>query len=138
MEISKKRLRFILMMIFTVFIIYMCANLISDNVFAEGLVDIQITDGKFTMGGLESKDRTTFFNNVLKEMRTVVLFISGIGTLLMVAFFIINFINLGKSQGNPQERQKAVSGLIMTGLATAGLGSVFLITSLFYGMLNNV
>lgn len=75
------------------------------------------------------------YSKALSEFRTAVIFISGIGTVCMILFFILNFINLGKSQGNPQERQKAISGLIITGIATAGLGSVTLIASLFYKML---
>jgi hypothetical protein len=99
------------------------------------------SDGEMAnnVGGLkaESGQEKSIYNTILKQVRTVIIFISGIGTLLMVAFFVLNFITLGKSQGNPQERQKAVSGLIMTGLATAGLGSVFLVTTLFYNMLGN-
>ena len=80
-------------------------------------------------------EKTQFFDKVLKEYRTVVIFISGIGTISMILFFILNFINLGKSQGNPQERQKAITGLIISGIASAGLGSVTLITTLFYNVL---
>jgi hypothetical protein len=85
----------------------------------------------------ESGKEKSIYNTILKQIRIAVVFISGVGTLLMVAFFVLNFITLGKSQGNPQERQKAISGLIMTGLATAGLGSVFLVTTLFYNMLGS-
>ena len=86
--------------------------------------------------GLEKTQKKQVLNKILTEYRGVVTFISGIGTLSMIMFFIFNFIALGNSKGNPQERQKAIHGLIASGLATAGLGSVTLITGLFYNMLN--
>ena len=86
--------------------------------------------------GLEKAKKKQVLNKILKEYRGVVTFISAIGTLSMIMFFIFNFIALGNSRGNPQERQKAITGLIVSGIATAGLGSVTLITTLFYNMLN--
>lgn len=96
---------------------------------------IKIEGGKVNVDQIKPKSANEFFTTSLTQYRKVIVFISGIGTLSMILFFILNFINLGKSQGNPQERQKAVTGLIITGIATAGLGSVTLITSLFYNML---
>ena len=53
----------------------------------------------------------------------------------MVAVFIINFMKLGTTSGNPVERSKCITALIWSGLAAAGLGSVALIVGVFYGML---
>lgn len=97
-------------------------------------------DGQSNLTGLDDfneGNKEDALNKVLTEYRTIVTFISAIGTISMIMFFIFNFIQLGKSQGNPQERQKAITGLIMSGLASAGLGSVTLITSLFYKMLGD-
>ena len=94
-----------------------------------------MTNGSLSMGGLEDTDKNVFFNTVLSEYRGIVMFISGIGTISMILFFILNFINLGKSQGNPQERQKAISGLIISGIASAGLGSVTMIVAIFFNAL---
>lgn len=85
--------------------------------------------------GTALKGKTETLNEVLKKSRTVVVFLSGIGSLTSIGLFIINFINLGNSRGNPQARQKAVSGLIVCGIATAGLGSVTLISQLFYNLI---
>ncbi|MBQ3420512.1 MAG: hypothetical protein IJH34_02345 [Romboutsia sp.] len=85
----------------------------------------------------DNTDKISVFDKILKEYRTVVMFLSAIGTISMIMFFIFNFISLGKSQGNPSERQKAITGLIITGLASAGLGSVTLITTLFYNMIGS-
>ena len=99
--------------------------------------NIQIADndnGKIK-NGFEKTNKGEVFNKVLKEYRGVVTLVSGIGTLSMIMFFIMNFIALGNSKGNPQERQKAINGLIISGIATAGLGSVTMIVGLFYNML---
>lgn len=102
---------------------------------ANELPKFTMKDGKVELGDMQKGNKTDFFNTVFEEYRTTVTFISGVALITMIIFFIMNFIALGKSQGNPQERQKAISGLIMSGIACAGLGSVTLIVSLFYGML---
>ena len=105
---------------------------------ANSIPNIQISskDNGTITGGLEKKEKKQVLNKILTEYRGIVTFISGIGTLSMIMFFIMNFIALGNSKGNPQERQKAIHGLIVSGVATAGLGSVTLITGLFYNMLS--
>lgn len=85
--------------------------------------------------GLENIPRGETFGNILTQYRGVVTFISGIALISMIMFFIFNLIALGNSKGNPQERQKAIQGLIVSGIATAGLGSVTLITTLFYNFM---
>ena len=84
----------------------------------------------------EAQKATPALNKILKEYRGIVVFISGIALISMIMFFIFNFIELGNSRGNPQARQKAVHGLIVSGIATAGLGSVTLIVQLFYNMIS--
>ena len=89
--------------------------------------------------GLASTDtaiKGNLLNKILKEYRGIIVFISGIGMLSIIMFMIFNFIELGNSKGNPQARQKAISGLIVSGIATAGLGSVTLIVQLFYNMIS--
>lgn len=105
---------------------------------ANNIPNIQIseTDNGAITGGLANKgQKKQVLNRILTEYRGIVTFISGIGTLSMIMFFVMNLIALGNSKGNPQERQKAIHGLIVTGIATAGLGSVTLITTLFYNMI---
>lgn len=86
--------------------------------------------------GLYSSTHTnSLLNKILKEYRGIIVFISGIAMLSMIMFFIFNFIELGNSRGNPQARQKAINGLIISGVATAGLGAVNLIVQLCYNMI---
>ena len=94
-----------------------------------GMEDDELTTG------LGNEDRGKAFSEILTQYRSVVTFVSGIALISMVLFFIFNLIALGNSKGNPQERQKAITGLIVSGIATAGLGSVTLITTLFYNFI---
>lgn len=86
--------------------------------------------------GQALKNKEDALNDVLTQARTFVVFLSGIGSLTVIGCFILNFINLANSKGNPEGRKKAINGLIVCGIATAGLGSVTLITQLFYNMIN--
>ena len=96
---------------------------------------IKIENGKLDLTPIKPKTSDEFFKTALKQYRKVIIFVSGIGTLSMILFFILNFIKLGGSQGNPQERQKAVTGIIVAGIATACLGSVTAVVGMFYNML---
>lgn len=58
--------------------------------------------------------------------------IAGIGAVTMVVLFIIQFMKLGASAGNPQARSQALVGVLWTGIAAAGLGAVTLIVGFFY------
>lgn len=96
---------------------------------------IKIEGGKVNVDQIKPKSSDEFFKTALKQYRKVIVFVSGIGTLSMVLFFVLNFIKLGNSRGNPQERQKAVTGIIVAGIATACLGSVTTVVGMFYTML---
>ena len=49
--------------------------------------------------------------------------------------FVLQFIRLGASAGNPMEREKVLKGIIWTGIGTAGCGAATLIFSLAFGMI---
>lgn len=74
-------------------------------------------------------------NSILSEYQILVTFGSGIVSFMMIALFIINFMKLANTKGNPQERSKTVTALIFTGIGTALAGSVTLISQLFYNFL---
>lgn len=100
-------------------------------------VTIDKDSGKTSLldeNGQKLKEKEAVFDDTLEEVREVIAFLSGIGMLSCIAIFILNFINLGNSKGNPEARKKAIDGLIICGIATAGLGSVTLISKLFYNM----
>jgi hypothetical protein len=50
----------------------------------------------------------------------------------MIVLFIVQFMKLGASAGNPQARSQALTGVLWTGIAAALLGSVTIIVGFFY------
>ena len=133
------KLKKYLTIILTIFAISGTFEISNTNVVqaTANIPNIQIgNDNNISNGLQKSEVKGKLLNKILTEYRGVVVFISGIARISMIMFFIFNFIELGNSKGNPQARQKAINGLIISGIATAGLGSVTLITQLFYNMIN--
>lgn len=92
---------------------------------------IEVKNGKVVLNtGFNSEDEA--FSHIIDKYKVIITFFSAIGAITMVGIFIYTFIKLGATAGNPQERQKCLTGLIVTGLATALLGSVALFVGLFY------
>lgn len=57
------------------------------------------------------------FTKIIDKYKTVITFVSAIGAVTMVAIFILNFMKLGTTSGNPAERSKCITALIWSGLA---------------------
>ena len=79
-------------------------------------------------------DQASVWNTLFTQYKGVIIGVTGIATLTMVALFIFNFMKLGQSAGNPQQRSMALTGLLWTGLAAAGLGGV----TIFVGFSQNL
>lgn len=94
---------------------------------ADGKMGFQVTGGGFTSGGSASA-----WEDFIGKYRNFITGIAGIGAVTMVVLFIIQFIKLGASAGNPQARSQALVGVLWTGIAAAGLGAVTIIVGFFY------
>lgn len=90
-----------------------------------------------TVSGTASDNRASTFETIMTTYKDVITFAGGLATVTMVAIFVLNFVKLGSSSGNPTERQKCLTGLIWSGIAAALLGSVTLVVGVFYGMLKS-
>lgn len=84
-----------------------------------------------TAVGTDGKPTSTW-NKIIEKYRSFIVGISGIAAITMVVIFIFQFLKLGSSAGNPQARSAALTGVLWSGVAAAGLGSVSLIVGLFY------
>lgn len=109
---------------------------------AEGNVgDVNVTvgdDGQLTVngGGMSSSTKSgSAWTEFIKKYRNFIVGISGIGAVSMILFFVMNFMKLGANAGNPQGRSQAITGLVFSGLAAAGLGAVSIIVGFFYSAL---
>ena len=81
--------------------------------------------------GANGKSWTT----LIDKYRVFIAGISGIGTVSMILFFVLNFIKLGANSANPTERSRIIKGLVFSGLAAAGLGAVTFIVGIFFNAL---
>ena len=101
-------------------------------------VGVEMVGGKLTFAGdlnTTSNNQSSTWTNLMNKYKGVVIGVAGIGTVTMILMFVMNWMKLAGTSGNPQERQKVVHALIYTGIATAGLGSVTVFVALFYYIL---
>lgn len=88
----------------------------------------------FSTNGMSSTDKVSAWNHVFTEYKGIIVGISGVCTLTFILLFILNFIKLGQSAGNPQLRSQALTALLWTGIAAAGCGGF----TLFVGFSTNL
>ena len=98
------------------------------------LSKMEVKDGKLTTG-CSSTDMEGVGNHVLKKEHTLVLFVIAIAAGIMTIIFVIKAVNLAKSGDNPQERSRAIAGLIVLFIAIALLGGYTLFSALAYNLL---
>ena len=108
-------------------------NVAKDGVFDEFNVTY---DGEKLDPGIDQTDGAGW-KGIILRYRKFIVGIAGVAAVTMVLLFIFQFIKLGQSAGNPQARAQALTGVLWTGVAAAGLGAVAIITSLFYGAIKN-
>jgi hypothetical protein len=88
-------------------------------------------DGKLVIDGISSDD-TSSWNQLFSRFKGIIVALTGVGTLVTIVLFIIQFMKLGASAGNPQARSQALTGVLWTGISAALLGSVTIIVGFFY------
>lgn len=91
-------------------------------------------DGLIRLTREDSNQGSKAWAVIILRYRKFIVGVAGLGAVTMVALFIKHFVVLGTVAGNPQAREEALKGLLYTGLATALLGSVSIIMSLFYNV----
>lgn len=99
-----------------------------------GVPDVSIGEGgsiSISGGGFDT-DEGSAWSQILSKYRGFIVGISGIAAITMVGVFIFHFIKLAGSATNPSARSSALVGLMWSGVAAAGLGSVSLVVGLFY------
>lgn len=128
--------------IFLFIIIFACLLTLCSGVVAQaasvGVVDGEITidDGKVTLKGPSNiSNQEDAMAQVITKYKDVILFVSGILAATSVVVFIVYFLKLGTISSNPRDRKEALTGLLISGVSAALMGSVTLIVGVFYGLL---
>lgn len=134
MKTRKISLALVLTMLFMIiasFGMSIKANAVFDNNF-----NVSWNNGTSDVSG-SANSMDDSFSKIIDKYKTVITFVSAVGAVTMIAIFILNFMKLGTTSGNPTERSKCITALIWSGLAAAGLGSVALVVGIFYGALRD-
>ena len=98
-----------------------------------GNIDVTIgDDGHLNVGGIGDEAP---WKTVIAKFKGVIAGITGVCTMIMIVLFILAFMKLGSSAGNPTQRTQALVGILWTGVATALLGSVTIWIGFFYNAL---
>lgn len=98
---------------------------------------VQVSDGSLSVNGAGFSESTgSAWTTLISKYRNFIVGVSGIAAVTMVVVFILQFIKLGASAGNPSARSQALTGVLWSGIAAAGLGAVSLIVGLFYRSIN--
>lgn len=77
------------------------------------------------------------FTTVMTQYRTIAVAITGILTITMLIFMLIQFTKLGASGDNEMARKKAIMGILTTGIATALLGGATIVIGFFWNVLSS-
>lgn len=100
-----------------------------------GAISLEISeDGLVTSPQISKGDADSAWNDFLLEYKNFVLGFFGVATVSTVLLFIVSFLKLGASAGNPSERAKAIRGVLWTGIATALLGGTLFFFTMFYSI----
>lgn len=96
--------------------------------------DIMINEGRVVVAGVNSDDESAW-NLIYEKYRNIIIGVAGIGAITCVLAFVLAFIKLGASAGNPQERRKNLVMLLWTGAGAAGLGGVTIVFAFFWNII---
>lgn len=92
-------------------------------------VGVSVDGNGVTLAGVDG-DTSKAFSAFLGFIRLL----SGAGALVMLMFFVINFVKLGASGTNANARAQAISGLVWSGIATVCLSMSLVIFMFFFKM----
>lgn len=130
---NNKYFLFLLSLVLSLFII--CNT--SIVAYADDLeIDMEIGMGEDGLISLSKNENNNTgaraWSKFIEEYKGFVVGIAGVGAVSMVLVFIYHFIALGATASNTQARSQAIKGILVSGIATALLGSVSLVTYIFY------
>lgn len=88
-------------------------------------------------GLIQSSDNTgpgLYWRELLNKYKVFAIGIAAFAATSMIFVFIMSFMRLGASAGNPNDRKKAITGIMVSGISAALLGGVGILTALLYNI----
>lgn len=99
-------------------------------------VDFQGGRVDFSGGGFdENQDTDSVWGNILSRFHVQIAAVFGVFMLVALYKFGELLVKLIMSSDNPQGRGRVISGMIVSGIATAALGAATILFGFFYHML---
>lgn len=97
-------------------------------------VSIDLDEGRLVVSGVMHDDKDAW-NIVYDNIQQIIVGITGLGILICLLAFVLQFIRLGATAGNPAERERILKGIIWTGIGTVGCGAVTLVFSFAFNLI---
>ena len=97
-------------------------------------VHIDIDGGRLVISGTINDD-VDAWNQIYSSIQGIIVGVTGLGTLCCLFAMIMQIMKLGAAAGNPMDREKAIKGVLWTGIGTAGCGAAAFIFGLAYNIL---
>lgn len=136
-----KKIFAIMMLTLLLFVAIMPITAFANPDDTNALDDVQIDkNGNVILQGEFAKNKdgaSGAWNEFIKKYRLAISGLSGVASVTFLVFFILNFMKLGASAGNTMKRSEAITGLVWTGIACAGLGGVSIFIGFFYHALSS-
>lgn len=98
--------------------------------------EVKVTESGVDFGNSTFGNSENAWNTLLSKYRNLIIGVSAVAAVTMVLIFMINFVRLGASSGNPNARSNALVGLLWSGISAVGLGAVALIVGIFYNAID--
>ena len=97
-------------------------------------IAMDIRNGQFIVSGTLHSD-TDAWNMIYDSFQKIIVGITGVGILICLLAFTLQFIKLGSVADNPSERAKVLKGIVWSGVGTAGCGAATLIFGITFGLI---
>ena len=111
------------------------SDLMEDDVFSfTSGTPLDKSEMKFQVNKTDVEDKD-FWQKIFDEYHDLIVFISAVCTMTFVVLFLITFIKLGGSAGNPQQRKTYSIALLWTASGAILSGGVLIFVALGFGVL---
>lgn len=95
-------------------------------------LDLTVDENGLITGNISEEEKNEAVNDVLNNFKEFVGLVYALALVTMAIYFILYFSKIGASGTNAVQRSRAMSGILYSGIALAGLGSIGLLAGIIY------